>query len=277
MSMEIDALFIEHFDSEVKRAYGQTSMLTDTVNKKTNVKGESCTFQKKGKGLATRHSKGSDVVAMNTKYAPVKCMIDNWQAFDYVDVFDEDKINFNEVTELAEVASDALGLRMDQLIIDALENGYDSTNRLVGDATKALDVSVLLSAMELLDNAGVPESDRTFIHSAKQKRDLLNTTQITSADYNSVKALTNGEIKTFLGFKFVCIAARDEGGLPKIGDNGRLGFVYHKAAVGFALGTKLKTMMDWVAEKLAWQVGGIFAAGAVVIDDQGVIGVQSVA
>jgi hypothetical protein len=33
--------------------------------------------------------------------------------------------------------------------------------------------------------------------------DLLSTTEVTSSDYNVVKALVNGEIDTFLGFKFI--------------------------------------------------------------------------
>lgn len=38
---------------------------------------------------------------------------------------------------------------------------------------------------------------------AKQLDDMLAQTEVTSADYNSVKALVQGEIDTFLGFKFV--------------------------------------------------------------------------
>jgi hypothetical protein len=33
--------------------------------------------------------------------------------------------------------------------------------------------------------------------------DLLNTTEVTSADYASVKSLVKGEINTFMGFDFV--------------------------------------------------------------------------
>lgn len=39
--------------------------------------------------------------------------------------------------------------------------------------------------------------------SAKQKSDLLRATEVGSADYNQVKALVNGEIDTFMGFKFI--------------------------------------------------------------------------
>ena len=104
---------------------------------------------------------------------------------------------------------------------------------------------------------------------------VLNTTPVTSADYNSVQTLVSGKINDFLGCKFICIAKRDEGGLPNDGTND-IGFIYHKRAVGFALGQEVQTEMSWVAERGAWLVGGDFSAGAVVIDDDGIAAVQSV-
>ena len=38
---------------------------------------------------------------------------------------------------------------------------------------------------------------------AKQVTDLLNTTEVKSSDYNTVKALAQGAIDTFMGFKFI--------------------------------------------------------------------------
>ena len=46
-------------------------------------------------------------------------------------------------------------------------------------------------------------------------------------------------------------------------------------AVGFAMGQNIETRMDYIPEKSAYLVGGDFSAGAVVIDDKGVVGVLS--
>ena len=43
---------------------------------------------------------------------------------------------------------------------------------------------------------------------------LLDETELTSSDFATVKALSTGEIDTFLGFKFITLGDRDEGGLP---------------------------------------------------------------
>lgn len=274
MSLRIDQVFQDAYDAEVKRAYGQVGMLQGTVYTKTGVVGKSIYFRKKGKGMATQHVPSANRTAMNVDFQQVECKLQDWEAFDFVDKMSMKKINFGEVKELAEVAGDALGLRKDQIIIDAINSGYDSTNMKFGTTNTTLTVDTLIKATTALDNNGVPSSDRYFIHAAKQKADLLATTQVTSSDYNSVKALVNGEINTFLGLKFICIAKRDEGGLPVSG-NDVTGFIYHKRAVGFALGQEVQTEMSWLAERGAWIVGGDFSAGAVVIDDDGIAGVIS--
>jgi hypothetical protein len=278
MSREVDAVMVDFFDSEVKRAYGDYRVLGDTVYTKTGVTGKTAYFNKKGKGLATLHNPGADVVAMNTDFSRVSCTLKDWEAFDYADKFDAKKINFTELTELAEVAADTIGLRMDQIIIDAINSGYDSVNNLVGLATADLTVATLLSGKKILDENGVPMKDRYFIHTAKQLEDLLNTTAVTSSDYNSVKTLVNGEVDTFLGFKFILIATRREGGLPSTGsgsDIGDIGFMYHKRAIGQAIGMNMETEMTWIPEKRAYLVGAEFSSAAVVIDDDGIVGVVS--
>ena len=274
MSRHISNVFQLAYDAEVKRAYGNKRSLAGTTREKSVEDAKSVYFRKKGKGMATLHQPGADVRAMNVEYNQVLCNLSDWEAKDYVDKFDALKFNFSEAKELAEVASDALGLRMDQIVIDALASGYDSVNMKVGATQTALTIATLLKAKTLLANNGVENRNLTFIHTPKMLEDLLGTTQVTSSDYNSVKALVNGELNTFLGMKFIMIAPRDEGGLPTGSNTGDfIGFIYHKDAVGFALGQNIETRMDYIPEKSAYLVGGDFSAGAVVIDDKGVVGV----
>lgn len=273
MSRKISQVFQDFYDAEVKRAYGDVSVLQDKVYTSGRIVGKRVAFRKKGKGMATQHVPGSDVTAMNVDYNQVWCDLEDWEAYDYVDKFDMKKINFSEVTELAEVAADCLGLRIDQIIIDKMNAGYDA-NMKVGTTDTALTVATLINACTKLNKSGVPSTERYFAHSAQQLADLLSTTQVTSADYNSVKALVNGTLNSFLGLKFTLIADRDEGGLPTT-EKDVTGFIWHKRAMGFSKAQDLETSMEWVPEKRAYLVGGDFSAGAVVIDDKGIVGVVS--
>lgn len=69
-----------------------------------------------------------------------------------------------------------------------------------------MNLAKLLAAKEVLDGADVDEDlERVIVVTAKQVTDLLNTTEIKNADFNTVKALAQGQIDTFLGFRFVRI------------------------------------------------------------------------
>lgn len=76
-----------------------------------------------------------------------------------------------------------------------------------GSATNSnLTVGKLRRAKTLLDSAeaGVdPDEPRYVACNAQNLQALLRQTEVTSADFNSVRALVNGEIDTFLGFRFI--------------------------------------------------------------------------
>ena len=48
-----------------------------------------------------------------------------------------------------------------------------------------------------------PDLEKYFAISSAQLRSLLAQTEITSADYANVKALVEGKVDTFMGFKFI--------------------------------------------------------------------------
>jgi hypothetical protein len=70
-------------------------------------------------------------------------------------------------------------------------------------ATSGLTIAKLRQAKFILDDNEVDEDDERIIAvSAKQLQDLLRTIEVTNADYNTVRALVNGQVDTFMGFKF---------------------------------------------------------------------------
>jgi hypothetical protein len=73
-----------------------------------------------------------------------------------------------------------------------------------GSGNAGLTVSKLISASVALDAAeGDEEEERFILVKGRQKGDLLKTTEATSADYNTVRALYDGKIDTFVGFRFI--------------------------------------------------------------------------
>ena len=67
-----------------------------------------------------------------------------------------------------------------------------------------LTIAKLRTALEILNGADLEDGAMRLITVAPQQiTNLLATTEVTSADYNSVKALSEGKVDTFMGFKFV--------------------------------------------------------------------------
>jgi hypothetical protein len=98
---------------------------------------------------------------------------------------------------------------------------------------------------------------------------MLGETEITSSDFATVKALVSGEVDTFMGFKFVTLGDRDEGGLPL--PSTRTCFAFHKDAMGMGIGMNQKSEINYVPEKTSFLVSSMFSAGAVAIDDEGIV------
>jgi hypothetical protein len=70
-------------------------------------------------------------------------------------------------------------------------------------ANSGLTIAKLRAAKFLFDSNEIDEEEeRIIVVSAKQLQDLLRTIEVTSQDYNSVRALVDGALNTFMGFKF---------------------------------------------------------------------------
>lgn len=75
----------------------------------------------------------------------------------------------------------------------------------VTPANVGLNLAKLIKAKSILHKNEVDPSDELIIIVSQQQiDDLLNgVTEVKSSDYNAVKALVNGEIDRFMGFKFI--------------------------------------------------------------------------
>jgi hypothetical protein len=146
--------------------------------------------------------------------------------FDWAELIDRtDRIRLliDPTSPYAQNAGFALGRKIDEIIIEgAFDTVYTGktgsssvtfpSGQLVAHnyvesgsaANSGLTVAKLRQAKQILDeNETDPSDPRYIICTARQIHDLLTTTEVTSSDYNSIKALVAGQVNTFLGFEFV--------------------------------------------------------------------------
>ena len=276
MAQSITNAFVTLFDAEVKQAYQGESSLLNCVRLRQGVQGNTYKFPKLGKGSATARIPQTDVTPLNVTYSQVTATMSDYNAAEYSDIFHQSKVNFDERQELVQVVSKAIGRRMDQLIIDGLDAASSpstvaKTVVTSGSAAASnLNVGKLIAAKKALDAKNVPFDDRHIVVHANNLSGLLGDERAISGDFATVKALVAGEINTFLGFRFYVIGDRDEGGLP-LSTNDRSVFAFHRSAIGMATNMAQKTEINYVPEKTSFLVNSMFSAGAVAIDDEGIV------
>jgi len=275
MAVGISSAFVQLFDAEVKQAYQGARALAGVTRERTNVEGNQVKFPKIGKGTATVRVPQTDVTPLNVTYSQITATMSDYIAAEYSDIFQQSKVNFDERQELVQVVGGAIGRRMDQLVIDAL-NAASSPSTVatsVGGAGTNMNLAKLLAAKKALDANNVPADNRCMIIHANGLSALLDETELTSSDFATVKALSTGEIDTFLGFKFITIGDRDEGGLPL--PSTRTCFAFHRDAVGLGISMNQRSEINYVPEKTSFLVSSMFSAGAVAIDDEGIVKISA--
>lgn len=273
MSKNLSAAAQQQFDDDVKHAFQESGKLRDKVTIRNNVVADVYKFRAMGKGLANQKPSQADVTPMDISHSLISCTLSNWNAPEYTDIFDATEVNFDEQQELAFTIASALGRRLDQLIIDAMDAAAspESVATSVGGADTNLNIDKLRRASRLLNDNGVPSTERYIAVSALGLEALLGEVEVQSADYNTVRALVNGEINTFVGFEFCIIESRDEGGLSIAAGDVRSNWAWHRSAVGLAIGMEIRTEVNYIAQKTSWLCNGVMRAGAVSRDDEGLV------
>lgn len=273
MAVSISNAFVTLFDSEVKQAYQGQRLLAGVTRERAGIEGSTVKFPKIGKGSATIRVPQTDVTPLNVSYSQVTATMEDYIAAEYSDIFNQQKVNFNERQELVQVVSGAIARRMDQVVLDALAaaSSPGTVANSIGGAGTNLNIEKLREAKKILDQKNVPSDGRTMLIHANSLSALLGETEVTSADFASVKALVTGDVNTFMGFNFITFGDRDEGGLAVDGSSDRTIFAFHRDAVGLGIGMGQQSRVDYIPEKTSFLVASMFSAGAVAIDDEGIV------
>lgn len=276
MAISISNAFVTLFDTEVKQAYQGDAVLRNTVRLRTGVTATTHKFPKIGSGVAQIRVPQTDVTPLNVTYSQATVTLTDYIAAEYSDIFNQAKVNFDERQELVQVVAKAIGRRSDQMIIDSLAASGTSLTvaTSIGGSATNMNMAKLRETARLLNTANVPAEDRYILIHASQLSSMLSETSVTSSDFNTVKALVQGDLTTFMGFNFVTIGDRTEGGLAGGGSGQtRVVYAYHKMAVGMAEAMAIRSEINYIPEKTSYLVSSMFSAGAIAIDAGGIVAI----
>lgn len=277
--------WVEQFkDGVLHLAQQEGSRFRDTV-RSTMVTGSVHNFERLGATTSvaktTRHTTTPIIDVPHSRRRVV--MADyHWAAL--IDREDMIRAKIAYKSEYSKNAGMAMGRRWDDIILAAaLADATDGTDTAVPlpaaqtivHGSASLTIAKLREAKYIMDSAEISSEGRILAHSAEELQNLLATTEITSSDYNTVKALVKGEVDTFLGFRFerterLAVAA----GSPNV----RSCIAFQRDSMGLAVGSDMFTSVDQRPDvSYAWQVYCQFSAAATRIEDEGVVEIECVA
>jgi hypothetical protein len=225
MSFQIDKAFVQTYKSNIEVQFQQMgSRLRPLVRQETQ-NAEFDFYDRIGPTdaveILNRHS---DTPLVETTHDRRRISLRSYDWADLIDRMDKVKMLADPTSSYTQNAAYALGRKVDATIIDAAfgtaftgKTGASTTtfsaNQTVasdyvesGSATASnLSIAKLRRARFLLDsNEAAMDGEPLYaVVTASQIQSLLSSTQVTSSDFNSVKALVAGEVDTFMGFKFI--------------------------------------------------------------------------
>jgi hypothetical protein len=211
-------------------------------------------------GLTTNPSQHADTVIIDTPHVRRRVGLNYYTWAELIDEADDTKTLINATNPYAINAAYKMGRQKDIDVLTAAAASADtgktgqtpvtfdgdmviSASGTYGGSTGGMNVDKLRGAKLKLDNNDVDTSDRFCIHGPQQLYDLLGSTQITSSDYANVKALVQGDVDTFMGFKFIMTTET-----ILIGDT-RACYVWHKDAMLLAIGIEQKGFKARIEER----------------------------
>ena len=216
MSTQITTSFVNQYATNVLMLSQQKGSRLRNAARNETVTGKNAFIERIGTVAAVkRTSRHADTPQLDTPHSRRRVSLVDYDWADLIDDLDKVRMLIDPTSPYAQAGSWAMGRAMDDEIIAAFTGnafaGVDGSTTValpsaqkVVAASAGLTVAKLLSAKEILDSADVDENIPRFIAvTSKQVTDLLNTTEVKSSDFNTVKALAQGELNAFMGFNFI--------------------------------------------------------------------------
>lgn len=279
MSTQITTAFVEQYKANILMLSQQKgSKLRNTVRSEM-VTGKNAFFERIGAvDMTDAVSRHDDTPQIDTPHSRRRVSLITSRWADLIDDADKVRMLIDPTSPYATNASWSAGRKMDARIVEALfGNAYAGeagattvalpSAQKVAAASAGLTIAKLRTARTILGEADVDMENLTCAINPAGLEDLLATTEITSSDFNTVKALVAGQVDTFLGFKFVVTTQMTAG---KAG-------VYAKNAVVLAVGAEPRVRISERDDKnYSTQVFVQMDIGATRVEDEGVVEISYV-
>ena len=216
MSFQVDTAFVKQYSNTLFHLVQQKGSRLRMAVREEHIQGEESYYDQVGQNNAIKKlARHGDSPLTSIPHARRRVITEDFECGDLIDKPDQLKMLIDPSSAYMQANQWALGRKIDDVLIaGALGTSFTGKNgatavplpgsQKIAVGAAGLTLAKLITAKEILDSADVdPDEERYIALTAKQITNLLNTTEVKSADYNTVRALVQGQIDTFMGFKFI--------------------------------------------------------------------------
>lgn len=286
MSQEVTTAFIRAYNQGVRLLQQQIpSRLMNAVQVDMSVTGDRAFYDQvdavEMTEITNRHG---DTEYTETPHRRRMVTPKSFEVADLVDRADRRRLLNDPVNPYSRSMAAAANRRIDRTVLEAFDGtastGVDGTGSAAFDTdfsfnatgtSQALIVADIVTARSLLEAEENMEDEgdhRWYAYlSAVARQQLLGDTTLTSQDFNTVRALVNGQIDQYVGFSFLKgqLAPIDAGGI-------RDTFFWVKASMQLAVWEEPRSFIDVLPQKRhSIQVRYEQDLGATRMDEKGVV------
>jgi hypothetical protein len=277
---DFSTAFVKQFGGNLELLVQQKgSLQRSTVRLETGIVGESASFDQLGSTAAVKKTtRNSDTPLVKSDHYKRWVTLYDYEWADLIDKEDKVKTLINPDNTYAQNAAFALGRSMDDEInaaaLGTAKTGKDGTTNTAFDSNFVVAVAsagmtlakILATKLKLDKQENDPSEERFFAVGPTQISEMLNLTQVGSADYNTFRALAAGDVKDFCGFKF----------LPTnrltLSSTTRKCIAYTRNSILLAIARDIKTEIDRLPTKsYATQVYASMGIGATRMNEKGIV------
>lgn len=282
MSFQVTEAFVQQFSANFYHlAQQMESRFESTVRVESGIVGDSKKINRIGATAAqkktTRHG---DTPLIETPHSTRWIDLDDYEWADLVDELDKKKMLASPDSDYLKAGIAAMNRSKDDVIYAAMRGAARTSagttalpaGQKIAVGAAGLTKAKLVSARKLFrsNEADRENGEELYItYGAEQLEDLLNDTNLTSLEYNTVMSLLEGDIakgRTLMGFKPIPSER-----LTKTGTD-RFVCCWAKSGVALGIGAEITTRLTERADKsYAMQPYARMSIGAVRIEEAKVV------
>ena len=286
MAETVDIAFPHGYSAEITRLYAaMDDKVRDAVRVKSGTTGKTYHFERLADdaAFATISSRHAPTFIMNPTHSRRRVSFTDKAGAYVLDRHDSYKMLIQPKNDYAQNHASAWKRFINDLVFTAatasavtvLADDTTGTAALgagqqIAAGAVGLTFEKVLQASRILNENNVPQSERYFAISPQGLEDLLQETEVTSSDFNQLMALKSGTLTgPYMGFSWIMTTQ-----LTKASTT-RSCLAWHKNSLGLVVPMELEIHIDQRADlNNAWQANALLAAGAVRIQEEGVIQVD---